>query len=376
MKENRISFKEFQDYVAEHIKEFLPDQYAEAQIHVGEVLKKDYSYQGMKIIRPEDRIVPTINLDMYYSDYINSKNPDIILKNIASFVEENTIPDIMIPDLSDYEAIKESLFIQICDRDSNMKYLADIPHRETDGLAVTSHILFHNENGNNDHISSTPVTKEMLKSWGITEEKLAEDARNNSAKILPAKYALIEGLLAMMTSNDGVHMPDPENFEQGISMIVVTNEAQIQGAAAMFYDGLMDRLSDMAGCDLYILPSSKHEVIILPEKTVEDYHGLEDIVYQVNNTVVDKEDWLSDHVYHYDAKDKILERAETHELRLLQKVAASEKENSLKPRQFGEHSRQKKTEKRSILGRLDEKKVLVASQAKGHTKTRTNEMAK
>lgn len=373
MREDKLSFEDFKDYVTEHIKEFLPDQYTEAEIHVGEVMKKDYSYQGMKIIRPGDRIVPTINLDMYYSDYISSRNPDIILKHIASFMEENTIPDIIIPDLSDYEAIKESLFIQICDRDSNMKYLTDIPYRETDGLAVTSHILFQNENGSNDQISSTPVTKEMVKSWGITEEQLAEDARNNSAKILPAKYAPLEGILAIMSSNDEVHMPDSENLEDSISMIIVTNEAQVQGASAMFYDGLMDRLSDMAGCDLYILPSSKHEVIVLPEKMVEDYHGLEDIVYQVNSTIVDKKDWLSDHVYHYDAKDKILERAETHEQRLSQKK--KEKDSQTKEQKEEVRSGNKKPEKRSVLDRLNEKKAQVAGHSKTNERHRASEVS-
>ena len=81
----------------------------------------------------------------------------------------------------------------------------------------------------------------------------------------------------------------------------------------------------------FMLPSSIHEVIAVPAGD-KDYRDLESMVKQINMMQVAKEEQLSDHVYHYDAKEKVFELASKHDERL--------------------HGR----DKESLLGRLAEKK--------------------
>lgn len=85
-------------------------------------------------------------------------------------------------------------------------------------------------------------------------------------------------------------------------MFILTNALRNQGAAAILYDGILKRLSDKFGSDLYILPSSIHECIIISAEEEDAREGLERLVCRVNHSQVAKEERLSDHVYRYERK--------------------------------------------------------------------------
>ena len=59
--------------------------------------------------------------------------------------------------------------------------------------------------------------------------------------------------------------------------------------------------------NLYMLPSSVHEWMILPE--CDDVAYLKEMVTEVNRTAVAEIDLLSDHVYRYDRKTDMVEIA-------------------------------------------------------------------
>ena len=52
--------------------------------------------------------------------------------------------------------------------------------------------------------------------------------------------------------------------------------------------------------DYYILPSSVHEVIIVPYSEILVCSKLDEMVREINITQVEEEDVLSNHVYLYD----------------------------------------------------------------------------
>lgn len=74
----------------------------------------------------------------------------------------------------------------------------------------------------------------------------------------------------------------------------------------MIYKGILKDFADHMESNLYILPSSIHEVILLLEEDTDDVNDLFRMVEETNRTVVDQEEVLSDSVYYYDReKDKI-----------------------------------------------------------------------
>jgi hypothetical protein len=92
------------------------------------------------------------------------------------------------------------------------------------------------------------------------------------------------------------------------SMYVLTNASGSLGAAALFYPDVKEKTGEILGSDYYILPSSIHEVILVPDAAGIDKKELCDMVKQANRTVVEPQDILSDNVYHYSRDDRRLDK--------------------------------------------------------------------
>ena len=188
-------------------------------------------------------------------------------------------------------------------------------------------------------IGSTMVTNGMMEQYGITPEQLHEDAVKNSQEMLPAKLDSMQNI--MMGIMGGGFEQEDVLFDEptpGSTMMVLTNSAQINGASALFYPGVMDQAADHFGGDFFVLPSSTHEVIMIPADGTANFRDLEQMVQDINRTQVARDEQLSDHVYHYDAKERLFERADHHEMR----------EQMKKQERTGE--------KKSLLAKLAEKK--------------------
>ena len=99
-------------------------------------------------------------------------------------------------------------------------------------------------------------------------------------------------------------------YPSAIPMYILTNEQELNGASALLYGDILKDFANKKGADMYILPSSIHEVIMVPADRINDPTKLLSIVHDANTTVVSTGDVLSDSVYYYDRKkDQILVKA-------------------------------------------------------------------
>ena len=95
-------------------------------------------------------------------------------------------------------------------------------------------------------------------------------------------------------------------FEVLIPMYVMTNEQQINGATVLLYDDVMKEFAHQMNSSFFILPSSIHELILVPAEEFEDPSCLSELVKEANYSIVSLGDILSDSVYYYDLEqDKI-----------------------------------------------------------------------
>ena len=94
--------------------------------------------------------------------------------------------------------------------------------------------------------------------------------------------------------------PDIKKEDAAICpMYVLTNQNKLNGASCILYEHLLEHFADRLCCDLYILPSSIHEVILIPATSDTSYQELSQMVQEVNDTQVSPEEILSDHVYYF-----------------------------------------------------------------------------
>ncbi len=365
MNENKMSFDEFVESVKDNIRLYLPDDYAFADIKVNRYQKMNESYLGMAVLRDGQNVVPNINLENYYHEYLHgSDGIEAVMQHMADIVQSEA-PKVQISWLQNYETVKEHLFIRVCDVKENEVYLSNVPNKETDGLAVSCHISVDDINGGQ---ASTPVTNDMLEMYGVTADQLFTDAVQNSQRLFPASYNSLANVLMGIVSGgalDAEMMPPMEPMD-GPQLMVLTNNQSIHGAASIFYPGQLDAVGKDLGSDFFILPSSIHEVLLVPDDGNSDYRDLQMMVREINQSEVAPADRLSDHVYHYDITDRILEKVETFEHRMAEKEKMKEKAVVL-PADKSE----RKTERDSLLQKLSSKKELASAQPKKNVPNRS-----
>ena len=118
--------------------------------------------------------------------------------------------------------------------------------------------------------------------------------------------------------------------EMQIPMLVVTKREQINGASALFYPGILDQVAEMMGEGYFVLPSSVHEWIAVPDREGIDAKEMQAMIKDANQNAVTPDIQLGDEAYHYDPKEHVFEKASAYEERLKSREQDIKKEEKQK----------------------------------------------
>ena len=88
-------------------------------------------------------------------------------------------------------------------------------------------------------------------------------------------------------------------------MYILSNKNKVLGACIILDKNMMKTVSDIVGINFYLLPSSIHEWLVVPESPDLTRADLADMVRDVNASVVSQEERLSDNVYTYSLEEGI-----------------------------------------------------------------------
>lgn len=362
-----MSFEEFKQYVKDNIKDFLPKDFADAEVNIREVVKNnDMKLAGLMIKRPDESIVPTIYLDDMYRKTEDEGQPlDRVMTEIATLHIENRESRFDIENITDIDKAKDKIRMKLVNAERNEEYLKDKPHRIMEDLAVTYYVQLKSDEVGN---ASVAINENMMEQYGITEQELYEIASANME--MEAKPVFMDMNVMMkeiMKESLPVDMPDDVKESlvndalidaSAPGIYVLSNEEKHFGAAMLLNEKAMDMVKETVGEDFFILPSSIHETIIVPRKEEFSLVEMEKMVREVNATQVSPEEQLSDHVYEYDAAERTIVRADKAE----EKRLAKETE---KTGHEPEKAAEKKNDGRvSFKEKLPEMKEKAAEQAK------------
>lgn len=177
--------------------------------------------------------------------------------------------------------------------------LEDAVYREFNDLSVIYQWRVEDEDG----IYSVTIRNEMAEALGISEEEMFQMALQNTKRMYPPYMENIASILLHVFQ--GIEIPK-EILEDGEKVYVISNEKKRNGAVCMLYEDYFHELAEKWASDLYILPSSVHEVIAFPVElsNTGDPNELADLVKCVNDETLDPEERLSDSVYLYSRKDR------------------------------------------------------------------------
>lgn len=294
-----MNFEEFMAWVKENITS--KDWKETSQVEISVVKKNNgVSATGLFIRENGQDISPILYLDDYYIHYQNGELLENVIRNIrADYDEKVQMAAVKIPNLQEFENIRGRVIYRLVNYEKNKEVLEDCPHIRLYDLAVTFRWVARIDDAG---VSTSLITNEQVKEWGVSINDLVLAARQNTPRLFPAKIIDIEEMLAGMVSFI--------LYPCTIPMYILTNEQEINGASALLYEDILKDFANKKGADMYILPSSIHEVIMVPADRIDDPKELSSMVHDANTTVVSTGDVLSDSVYYYDRKkDQILVKA-------------------------------------------------------------------
>ena len=220
--------------------------------------------------------------------------------------------ELLCKSLSDYYHTREHLVVRVCNYAKNKSRLQRIPHQIIADLALTCHLIERRESGG---ICSTVVDYGMLDWMEISEEELFADAFAFSPCNLPPLIRPMESVINIIMGVEPdipLQIPLEEQMMRFCvhdDMPVLTNQENMNGAAVLFYPGVMELIGEQMQADYYILPSSVHETILLPDDGTYILSDLKEMVVEINRTEIRQQDYLSDSVYHYNREKRLFAQA-------------------------------------------------------------------
>ena len=295
-----MDYEIFREVVKESFLSYMPESYQDMEVRVAPVDKVNRKLDGLSLLakNEETMISPTLYIDDMYVKYLKTEDLQATMRDAAEAMD-GAFREAAIPPL-DISTARDNIIFQLVNTMQNEDMLKNLPHREFQDLSIIYRWVVDVEQKG---LSSVVINNHVAESLGMGEEQLFKAAAENTRRILPPVVQSMNEVMRDMLVADGmpeeladlmIGEQEPENI-----MWVISNERKIEGAASMLYEDKLHKLAESVGTDLYILPSSVHEVIAVSVEMGEP-EELAQMVSEINMDQVDISERLSNQVYHYD----------------------------------------------------------------------------
>ncbi|MCD8363732.1 MAG: DUF5688 family protein [Lachnospiraceae bacterium] len=258
--------------------------------------------RGLGISRPGSNVKMMVYWDDIERYYGKNYTEEQALKYISEMVQEHMDIPLLYHNIQNYiqdwDWARRLVCKKVVNYEKNQERLEGFPHRRYLDLAELYYLQFSMPDG---RTAATEVPLNLMDYWGVTLEELEQHARKNM-DTQGYYLKLMETILA----EHGVSEPG-----EIVPIYVLSSKKNKLGAAAITNPELLGRLTEGMEGDFYILPSSVHELLLLPvDKAETNVRGLREIVQCMNQRTVSEGEFLSDNVYRYKSGDALVEICE------------------------------------------------------------------
>ena len=277
---------EYREFL-ENVRKEVESRYdSNVSVTLNHVMKNNGTeLDGITIMEKDKNIAPTIYINSFYDRYREGVSLKAVVSEIIRIYNQNKNSiNINADYFENYENVRKTIVYKLVNYQKNKKLLEDVPYKRVLDLAVVFYCLIEQRKG----VSATAlIHNEHLRIWNVTEDEIYNDALKNTPVLLAGSIVPMSKILSDI-------------------LYVLTNSSRVNGAACILYDNLLKKFANDVHSDLYILPSSVHEVIIVPKKNAFDKSELADMVREVNEQGVSQDEILSDNVYEYNRKNGLI----------------------------------------------------------------------
>ncbi|MBR1692441.1 MAG: hypothetical protein IJ711_06645 [Lachnospiraceae bacterium] len=277
-------------------------------VHIQKVPKNNgVTLIGICIVRKGGKIIPTIYLDEYYRRLRAGSS----MEEIANEILDKHRQLVMTDDkdfgfFTEFEQVKSRIVFRLVNYDRNKERLAQMPYERYLDLAVVFYCHLSAERGGH---AAIPIYTQHLKMWKVEKSEVFRWARRNTPKLFPCELTDMKTMIQTVMSEEEKQECERIMREEGsgvIPMYILTNVHRLNGASVILYRKVLDDFAKSCKGSFFLLPSSIHEVILVPAQNAVSMEELSQMVRDVNETQVEAEEFLSDHAYYYDAESRRL----------------------------------------------------------------------
>lgn len=288
-----MEYREFVDAIKEEVAKKVGE---EVNVTIEEMPKCNESYKsGLLIRRGEEPIAPVVYLEALYEYYKDGRTMEEIVGWIDMMYQsiKDTDPQ-TIEEAMAYKKVKKKILPKLINRKKNERLLAESPHILWEDLAIVFYVLMVEAK---DGTITMGIRYPQLKMWGISTEELYQQAMKNAPSIFPAELTPMTEVLK------GMFRPEDVDALPNIAY-VVSNRLHSFGAVCVTYPDVLEMVAEEVQDDFYLVPSSVHEMMILPEHGVIGRERFRKSIREVNEKVLPPEEFLSNHAYFYSREEK------------------------------------------------------------------------
>ena len=298
-----MNYELFKEVAAEKFKEFMPKEFKDCKVDVHSITKVNQTMDGINLVPTgDDRLStsPTIYINNMYEHYKECEDLQEVLQSAAESMVKAFVEAPNVSPKVDFDTAKDNIIMVLVNTEQNKGMLENVPSRQFQDLSIIYRWVVDKDR---DGISSTIVNNGLAEKLGMNEEQLYKAAVENTVRLFPPTVKSMNDVIRDMMMADGMpgeiaDMMIGEVPEENM-MYVISNDRGVNGAASMLYEDNLHKLAEKLETDLYIMPSSLHEVIAV-SVNMGDPNELAQMVNEINMDQVSLDERLSNQVYHYD----------------------------------------------------------------------------
>lgn len=267
------------------------------------------SVDGLTILESGYNIAPTIYIQEYYKKLQKGRSfSEVFSLILEAYYQYRPTENIDTSFFQDFTHVKKRIVYKLIHYERNKALLEKIPYIPFLDLAMVFYCLI---SSNDSGTATILIHNEHLKLWHTDLKTLEQLARQNTPLLLPA---CLEQLSNMLDSLDTDHRRELSELSMelggpfdldaysAVPMYILTNKIRFLGASCLLYETPLADFAREQNSDLYLIPSSIHEILLVPAKSRMTRESFNEMIREVNSTQLAPEEILSDHVYYYDRK--------------------------------------------------------------------------
>lgn len=243
---------------------------------------------GLTIRFHGESVAPVIYLEDYFRKYCRGVSMEELAEHLLKCARYAPAPPAWdYSDILEFQKVRHLIVYKLVNAERNKQLLKEVPNLPMLDFAIIFYVMIPV----NEYESCSVLIKNLhMDYWKLPISLLYQCAKENTGKMCPYILKPLSEYVSHYLREEVPESP----------LLILSNESGINGATAILYPEVPQRIFERVGKKYYLLPSSIHELLVVPDEFDVNPLNLKGIVREVNEKHIAEEEFLSDDIYYFD----------------------------------------------------------------------------